>query len=186
MGSRKTVRKHRRPKRKWLYAIVSMTVVPFLILVGIELGLRLAGFGYPTSYFIKKKNDTVYLSNQRFGWRFFSPRLARHPFLLSLPQEKPADTYRIFVLGGSAAKGEPDYSFNFARILEKILSNHYPDKKLEVINTAMVAINSHVIHEIAKDCVKLKPDLFIVLDNNLLRFHSKIVPYYIFTSNTLS
>jgi len=166
MESRKTVRKHRRLKRKWLYAVVSMTVVPFLILVGTELGLRLAGLGYPTSYFIKKKNDNVYLSNQRFGWRFFSPRLARHPFLLSLPQEKPADTYRIFVLGGSAAKGEPDYSFNFARILEKILSNHYPDKKFEVINTAMVAINSHVVHEIAKDCVKLKPDLFIVYFGN--------------------
>ncbi len=167
MESQKAVRKHRRHKRKWLYAVVSMTVVPFLILVGIELGLRLAGVGYPTSYFVKNKENNVYLSNQRYGWRFFPPQLARHPFLNSIPAEKPEGTYRIFVLGGSAAKGEPDYSFNFARILEQMLSHHYPNRKFEIINTAMVAINSHVVHEIAKDSAKLKPDLFIVyLGNN--------------------
>ncbi|MEE9501166.1 MAG: tetratricopeptide repeat protein, partial [Candidatus Aminicenantaceae bacterium] len=167
MESQKVFRKHRRHKRKWLYAVISMTVVPFLILVGIELGLRLAGVGYPTSYFIKNKENNVYLSNQRYGWRFFPPQLARHPFLNSIPAEKPEGTYRIFVLGGSAAKGEPDYSFNFARILEQMLYHHYPNRKFEIINTAMVAINSHVVHEIAKDSAKLKPDLFIVyLGNN--------------------
>ncbi|NOR12645.1 MAG: tetratricopeptide repeat protein [Candidatus Aminicenantes bacterium] len=167
MESQKTVRKHRRLKHKWLYAVVSMTVVPFLILVGIELGLRSAGVGYPTSYFIKNKKNNIYLSNQRYGWRFFPPQLARHPFLNSIPAEKPEGTYRIFVLGGSAAKGEPDYSFNFARILEQMLYHHYPNRKFEIINTAMVAINSHVVHEITKDSAKLKPDLFIVyLGNN--------------------
>lgn len=152
---------------KWLFTVVSMTIVPLLLLAGMEMGLRLAGYGYPTSYFVKKKGEDVYLSNQRFGWRFFSPHLARHPLPLSLPKEKPAGTYRIFVLGGSAAKGEPDYSFSFARILRKMLSHHYPNGKFEVINTAMVAINSHVVYQIAKECAKLKPDLFIVyLGNN--------------------
>ena len=64
---------------KWLFAIASMTIVPLLLLAGMEIGLRLAEYGYPTSYFIKKKDGNVYLSNQRFGWRFFSPHLARHP-----------------------------------------------------------------------------------------------------------
>jgi len=156
-----------RKRRRWLFAIVSITVVPFLLLLGMELGLRLAGFGYPSNYFVKKRNNKTFLSNQRFGWRFFSPQMARNPFLINLPLEKPAGTYRIFVLGGSAAKGEPDYSFSFARILEKMLSHHYTNQRFEVINTAMVAINSHVVHQIAKDCARLKPDLFIVyLGNN--------------------
>jgi len=167
MESRRTGSKHRRHKRKWLYAVVSMTVVPFLILVGIELGLRLVGVGYPTSYFVKDKKNDVYLSNQKYGWRFFPHQLARHPFLNSIPAKKPEGTYRIFVLGGSAAKGEPDYSFNFSRILGQMLSHHYPERKFEIVNTAMVAINSHVVLQIAKDCVKLEPDLFIVyLGNN--------------------
>jgi tetratricopeptide (TPR) repeat protein len=167
MEPRKTGKKYRSPKRKWLYSIVTMTVVPFLILVGIEQGLRLAGVGYPTSYFVKNKAMDVYLSNQRYGWRFFPPQLSRLPFLNSFPIEKSEGSYRIFVLGGSAAKGEPDYTFNFARILGEMLSHHYPKRKFEIINTAMVAINSHVVLQIAKDCAKLKPDLFIVyLGNN--------------------
>jgi hypothetical protein len=47
-----------------------------------------------------------------------------------------------------------------------MLSDMYPDTKFEVINTALVAINSHVILEIAKDCAKYKPDLFIVYMGN--------------------
>ena len=154
-------------RRRWIYRIGSMTIVPVLIILGIELGLRLVGFGYPTSYFVKNLENNVYLSNQNYGRRFFPPPLTRHPFLNSFPVEKPDGVYRIFVLGGSAAKGEPDYSFNFARLLGLMLSHHYPDKKFEIINTAMVAINSHVVLQIAKDCAKLEPDLFVVyLGNN--------------------
>jgi tetratricopeptide (TPR) repeat protein len=144
-----------------------MTVVPLLLFVGIEMGLRLAGYGYSPNYFIKASEGNGYRSNQKFGWRFFSPHLARFPLPLSLPKDKSAGTYRIFVLGGSAARGEPDYSFSFSRILGKMLSNNYPQREFEIINTAMVAINSHVVYQIAKECAKLKPDLFIVyLGNN--------------------
>jgi len=144
-----------------------MTVVPLLLFVGIEMGLRLAGYGYSPNYFVKASEDNSYRSNQKFGWRFFSPHLARFPLPLSLPKDKSAGTYRIFVLGGSAARGEPDYSFSFSRILGEMLSNNYPQREFEIINTAMVAINSHVVYQIAKECAKLKPDLFIIyLGNN--------------------
>jgi tetratricopeptide (TPR) repeat protein len=161
--SKKPVRK----LRKRLYAFIAVTVVPFLLLVGIELGLRFARVGYPTSCFVKNKEKNAYLSNQWFGRQFFPPQLARQPFLNSIPIKKPEGAYRIFVLGGSAAQGEPDYSFNFARILGKMLSYYNPTRKFEIINTAMVAINSHVVLKIAKDCAKLEPDLYIVyLGNN--------------------
>lgn len=154
---------------KCLLTIASVTIIPLLLFIGTEIGLRLARFGYSTSYFIKIGDSKTYLSNQKFGWRFFSPPLARSPLPFSLTLDKPAGTYRIFVLGGSAAKGEPDYSFSFSRILGKMLSHHYPNRKFEIINTAMVAINSHVVYQIAKECAKLKPDLFIVyLGNNEL------------------
>ncbi len=74
--SQATIRK----RRRWLYAIVSITIVPFLLFLGMGLGLHLAGFGYPSNYFIKKRNNKTFLSNQRFGWRFFSPQMARNPF----------------------------------------------------------------------------------------------------------
>jgi len=154
-------------KPKWLLVIISMTIIPLLLLVGIETGLRWSGFGYRPNFFIKVKKRHAYLSNQKFGWRFFPPQLAREPLPFFLPLDKPQTTYRIFVLGGSAARGEPDYSFSFSRILEKMLSYHFPRSKFEIINTAMVAINSHVVYQIAKECIKMKPDLFIIyLGNN--------------------
>ena len=46
---------------------------------------------------------------------------------------------RIFVLGESAAQGIPDPSSSFARIAEVMLRDWYPDRRFEVINTAMTA-----------------------------------------------
>lgn len=48
-----------------------------------------------------------------------------------------------------------------------MLREKYPGINFEVINTAMPAVNSHVVLEIIKDCAKHKGDLFIVyLGNN--------------------
>ncbi len=48
-----------------------------------------------------------------------------------------------------------------------MLSRQYPETNFEVITAAMPAINSHVVLQIAKDCTRYKPDLFIVyLGNN--------------------
>ena len=48
-----------------------------------------------------------------------------------------------------------------------MLKLRYPNMKFEILPLAMTAINSHVVLEIAKDCIKYDPDLFIVyLGNN--------------------
>ena len=63
----------------WLFRILSITVIPALLFILLEVGLRLAGYGYPTSMTIPcKVNDTdCYCSNIRFSWRFFDPDIAR-------------------------------------------------------------------------------------------------------------
>ena len=65
-------------------------------------------------------------------------------------------------MGESAAAGTPDPAFGFARILEVMLRRQFPDRRIEVINAAMRGINSHIILPIARECVRLQPDLFIV------------------------
>ncbi len=60
-------------------------------------------------------------------------------------QKKPQGTYRIFVLGESAAMGDPDPAYAFSRYLEVMLRLRYPSMKFEVVNTGSVAINSHVL-----------------------------------------
>jgi len=156
-------------RRLWLFRIIALTVVPALLFLLIELGLRVAGYGFPASAFIKHEvnNRASYCDNVKFGWRFFPRNTARESDPFVFPSDKPDNTYRIFVLGASAAKGEPDAAFCFGRFLEVMLRGKYPGVNFEIINTAMAAINSHVVLEIAKDCARHQPDLFIVyLGNN--------------------
>jgi tetratricopeptide (TPR) repeat protein len=143
-----------------------VTLVPALFFLLLELGLRLFGYGYPTAFFVKMQGRDAYKTNQRFGWRFFPPAMARAPAFCVLPAEKAEDTYRVFVLGGSAAMGTPDSAFGFGRMLEAMLRDCYPGAKFEVVNAAMTAINSHVVLPIARDCARRQPDLFVVYMGN--------------------
>ena len=134
-----------------------------------EIGLRIAGYGYATEIALRQtiQGNPSYTNNNRFAWRFFPPTIARtaDPFTFSV--NKPDNTYRIFVLGASAAAGVPDGAFSFGRILEKMLAHQFPAAPFEVITLAMPAINSHVVCEIAKDCTHYQADLFVVyLGNN--------------------
>jgi len=154
--------------RRWLFRLAAMLLVPVLFLATLEAGLRLAGFGHPMSFFLPLKiaGQDSFVENSRFGWRFFGPDMARAPFPLAFPKLKPADTIRIFVFGESAALGDPQPEFGFSRILAALLEGRYPDKKFEVINTAMTAINSHVILPIARDCAGKDGDFWVVYMGN--------------------
>jgi tetratricopeptide (TPR) repeat protein len=142
--------------------------VPLLFFGLLELGLRLAGFGYPTAFLLKSSNhgEKTFVQNNQFGWRFFGPRMARLPEATSIPREKPPDTIRIFVFGESAAYGDPQPRFGLPRMLEAMLELRHPDKKFEVVNAAMTAINSHVILPLARDCAKARADVWVIYMGN--------------------
>jgi len=155
--------------RKWAYRLIAATVVPALFFGLLELGLRVCAYGYPAAFFVPPTAAVPGIdlaSNYDFSRRFFPPALARTPIPLALATVKPAGTYRIFVLGESAAQGYPDPASGFSRILEVMLRERYPDTRFEVINTAVTAINSHVILPIARECVGYQPDLFIAYVGN--------------------
>jgi len=141
-----------------------------LLVGGLEVSLRTAGFGYPAKALIERDFDGKpwCFPNGQFAWRFFPHQIARQFHdSLAFERDKAPGTFRIFILGGSAARGEPEPLFNLGRILEAMLGDMYPDIDFEVHNAAMVAINSHVVREIAKDVAAYDPDLFIVyLGNN--------------------
>ena len=106
-------------------------------------------------------------TNLKATWSFFPPEAARQPISTTVARHKPPGTFRIFVLGASAAQGDPHPAFSFVRILQVMLEEQYPDTDFEVVNTAITAVNSHVVREIASDCARREPDLFIVyLGNN--------------------
>ncbi len=155
--------------RLWLFRVIAVTVIPALLFLLLEITLRIVGYGFATTATVKcEVNDKAsYRSNTKFAWRFFHPNVARmaNPFVF--PADKSDDTYRIFVLGASAAAGMPGGAFCFGRILQAMLRQRYPQANFEVITAAMPAINSHVVLKIADDCARHQTDLFIVyLGNN--------------------
>jgi tetratricopeptide (TPR) repeat protein len=156
-------------KRLWLYRLIALIVIPILFFSLLELSLRLFHFGYPTTALVETRtNYTDYVhENSSFAYRFFPKQLAQEFVPIRFNADKPKGVFRIFILGGSAAQGIPDPAYSFGRILDVMLQIRYPKVKFEILSLAMTAINSHVVLEIAKDCVKYDPDLFIVyLGNN--------------------
>ncbi|HTL73044.1 MAG TPA: tetratricopeptide repeat protein [bacterium] len=156
--------------KKWAFRIIALVVIPLLLFGGLEAGLRIVGFGYPTKALIERdfNGKRMCFPNAQFSWRFFPHQMARDfDDGLAFEKKKAPGTFRIFVLGGSAARGTPDDAFNFGRLLEAMLGDMYPGIHFEVFNAALTAINSHVVLEITKDCAEYDPDLFIIyLGNN--------------------
>jgi len=155
--------------RLWLFRIVAVCVIPVLLLLLAEVGLRVAGYGFDAAVAVKCQVNgrASYCNNVKFGWRFFPRNISRVADQFVFAADKPDETYRIFVLGASAAQGTPDGAFCFGRVLQAMLRDAYPGVDIEVVTAAMPAINSHAVLEIAKNCVRYQPDLFVVyLGNN--------------------
>jgi tetratricopeptide (TPR) repeat protein len=154
--------------RLWLFRAFAAIVAPLVIVGGLELGLRLFGYGYPANFFvpIKINGRDYYVPNDSFGYRFFPAAVARTPLLLRMPARKPAGTYRIFLFGESAAQGDPDPSFGAGRYLQTLLRERFPGTDFEVVCVAMTAINSHAILPIARECARRDGDLWIFYMGN--------------------
>lgn len=156
------------PGRRWLFRLLALFVVPALVLGSIEGILRLAGYGYSTGLFkpMRIGGKDYLVDNEQFSLRFFPRELARTPGPIRMQPHKAPGTYRIFILGESAALGDPEPGFGAARYLEVLLRERYPEARFEIVNVAFTAINSHVIVPIARDCAAQGGDLWIVYMGN--------------------
>lgn len=165
----KPVAKTQAKRKLWLFRIVAASL-PVLLVVMIELILRLVGYGYTTAFFSEisaSDGKRYFINSETFSLRYFPPRLARWPGPFRIAAEKPTDTKRIFVLGESAAMGDPQPAYGASRYLEVLLRERFPHEKFEVVNLGITAINSHVILPIARDVASRgQGDLWIIYMGN--------------------
>lgn len=155
--------------RKLLFASILAGVGLGVLLGGLELGLRLAGYGHSAHFFRRAAapgGESIWRENRWCTAPYFSEALVRRPQAVRLPENKTPGTYRIFVLGSSAAMGDPEPAFSLSRMLESMLRAAYPGQRFEVVNAAITAINSHIVRGIAEDCAQREADLFIVYEGN--------------------
>jgi hypothetical protein len=155
-------------RRRWILQAAAAVFLPVLVLVIVEVSLRIAGVGFSTSLLVPCTVKGVPAScyNLFFATPYFPAGMVQTPRLYSIPKTKAPGTYRIFVLGESAAMGDPDSAYGFSRYLEVMLRERFPATKFEVVNTGSVAINSHVVLRITEGLADQKPDLFIIYSGN--------------------
>ncbi len=141
--------------------------IPALLFLGLECGLRISGFGQSVRFLIPDDKPGYYRTNPEFVSSFMPSSFDLRPLNFRISAAKAPNTVRIVVLGESAAQGIPLPSFGFAAQLRDQLRARYPGRDFEVINTGIVAINSHVVYQIAREMSLFSPDLFVVyLGNN--------------------
>ena len=145
-----------------------MLLLPLIVLGVLEASLRLGGYGYNPNFFkhLRIGSEDFFVQNEDFSFRFFPKATVRNPGPVRFPAHKAPGTFRIFVLGESAAMGDPAPSFAPSRYLEMLLQEKYPGRTFEVINLAFTAINSNVILPIARECATHEGDLWIVYMGN--------------------
>ena len=126
------------------------------------------GVGTSFDYFHEIDIDGVphYQENPDFADQFFPPSLNLAPSENTFSEERSPDVIRVYVLGGSAAQGVPHKNHGVDRLLEAQLRAALPSRKIEVINTAMTSINSHVVYEVARSIPDESADFAVILMGN--------------------
>jgi tetratricopeptide (TPR) repeat protein len=150
--------------RLWLFRIIAI-VLPFLFLLMLEGALRLFHYGYDAALFIEAPGNSDYLVfNPAASRRYFTDQLNattgnREPFR----KVKEPGTLRFFVLGESTTIGYPYFhNGSFHRWLQYRLMREFPDRKLEIINVALTAVNSYTVLGFAKEVVHYEPDAVLI------------------------
>lgn len=154
--------------RRWLAIAAINIVVPVVVFAVAEVALRVCGVGTSTGVTrpCTDQGRPAYCDNPSFVAPFFPQGMSRAPRPFVIPARKAPGTYRIFVLGESAAFGDPDPTYGFARYLEVMLRERFPQTEFEVINTSTTAINSHVLLPMIEDLAHYQPDLFVIYAGN--------------------
>jgi len=152
---------------KKLTFTLMMLLLPILLLLLVEIVLEFANYGGDIDLVLTQEiNETTYCYiNKQAAKRFFSNRNIHVPGARTavFKKEKSADTYRIFCLGGSTTAGFPfQYNATFPSLLNDRLDVLFPDKKNEVINVGISAINSYSVLDFCQELVQYEPDLFLI------------------------
>lgn len=155
-------------------ALAAFSIVASVSILGmIEGTLRLAGYGGYTPTFqlagpLGQGRDLFVTDHSGPSTYFFADR--SRPGSLdrdALVMPKPARTFRVMLVGGSAAKGFP-YPRHLAAssFLEVMLADAMPGVNVEVVNLGTTAIASYPVLDIMTESLRFGPDLVVVYCGN--------------------
>ena len=154
--------------RNILFTIITVVVIPLLFFVLVEFALRLVGVGTHYQYFnqIDIDGEAFYQENPDFADQFYPRSLNVGPLQNTFAAERSDGRLRVFVLGGSAAMGFPHKNHGVDRLLATQLRALFPKRDVEVVNTAMTSVNSHVVYQVAQTLPSESADVAVILMGN--------------------
>lgn len=151
--------------KKILFPLFALSI-PILALVIIEITLRAANYGNDYTLFAPStsKGYEEYLKvNPEIGKKYFNQFHYTTPANDIFTKQKQENTFRIFVMGSSTVYGFPfDKNLMFSRILHQRLKQAYPNKNIEVVNTAISAINSYTLLDFTEQIIEQSPDAVLI------------------------
>lgn len=140
---------------------LGVLLVTLLLLAAIEGGLRLAGFSVP----LASSADRILslplfeAANAPDG----APVMRRRGLPVSFRRDKPANGYRVFVIGESSVYGFPlGAEFAFPRFLQDRLAAANPKRTVEVLNAGVPGIGSWHALQVVEELVHDQPDAFVI------------------------
>lgn len=142
-----------------------LIATPFLILLLLEAGLRVSGYGENLDLFVTlEKNPAYWITNPQIGRRYFlSQNFLPATAYDAFRKQKPANAYRIFVLGESAAAGFPYFNNGaFPRMLQTRLQARHPGQIIEMVNLGLPAVSSFSLLDLTGELVNYRPDAILI------------------------
>jgi tetratricopeptide (TPR) repeat protein len=165
-----------KPRRRWLGRLAALAFGLTLVCLA-EVILQLVDYGGPTAFFVKVpegREAESYITNflalrSTFGSNPIIRASGAYPAPppQRFPAQKDEGTYRIFVMGGSAAMGYPHRANgalpNFLRL---ILNTVCAGRRTEVVNLGVAAVNSYSLLERIGEVPDYGTDMVVVYCGN--------------------
>ena len=144
-----------------------LVLTPLLLIGLAEIVFRVAGLWTPEPVVVEVPGTSgqTLEFNIHAGRRYFSERQMAVPMLSPevFPKKKVPGSFRVLCLGESSTAGFPfDCQVPFPWQLDRILTEAYPDKKIEVLNAGLSAVSSYVVVDMLPELLEAEPDLVIV------------------------
>jgi lysophospholipase L1-like esterase len=154
-----------RARKYWVF--LAITLLMPVLLLGLAEGVARAVWpeGALPLFVTAPVGDGGYLvANRAVARRWFArERVPPAPMMEPFAARKPANGYRVFVLGESSTAGFP-YPRNgtFSRVLRDVLRDVLPNDSVEVINLGIAATNSYALVDVIDEVLAQSPDAVLI------------------------
>jgi lysophospholipase L1-like esterase len=150
----------------WLFRGIALSL-PVLFFLLLEYGLRWAGLHQSWPLFIPNPAAPDYLLTRPDVIKRYFPSGSAIPNVTVEPafflKTKADNALRLVVQGESTTAGYPyGLGASLAGMLDQRLKRTFPQRKVEVINTAMSAVNSFALLDFADEIIAQQPDAVLI------------------------